>query len=51
MLKKRAKYENDPRFVFKRYTGRGHAVLKGDNGRLDTALVDEIINFFDDSLK
>ena len=41
------KYGNDSRFTFKKYTDRGHGVLTGADGKLDTALMGEIVSFFD----
>jgi pimeloyl-ACP methyl ester carboxylesterase len=41
------KYKDNPRFVFKKYEDRDHAVLTGADGKLDTALVGEVVAFFD----
>lgn len=41
------KYKDNARFVFKRYEDRDHGVLTGADGKLDTALVGEVVAFFD----
>jgi pimeloyl-ACP methyl ester carboxylesterase len=41
------KYKDNPRFVFKKYEDRDHGVLTGADGKLDTALVGEVVAFFD----
>lgn len=41
------KYQSNERFTFKKYTGRGHAVLTDENGNLDLNLINEIVSFYD----
>ena len=41
------KYKNNERFVFKKYTDRGHDVLVTEDGTLDYELFGEIVAFYD----
>lgn len=44
------KYGQDPRFTFKKFNIRGHAVLNYTNGNRDFTLLDDIARFFDKSI-
>ena len=44
------KYGEDPRFTFKMFNIRGHAVLDYTNGNRDFTLLDDIVQFFDKSM-
>ena len=46
-----SKYKDDSRFVFKKYTGRDHALLVDENDNLDTELFAEIVAFFNEAIK
>ena len=41
------KYQNDPRFTFKRYSDRGHTNIFSSGKKLDEALFAEIVTFCD----
>lgn len=45
------KYENDPRFKFKKYEDRDHAIAWTEDGSADFELLAEIVSFFDSTLK
>lgn len=40
------KYKDDPRFTFKKYEDRDHGVLTTADGKLDIALIGEVVEFF-----
>lgn len=43
-------YGADPRFLFKKYPDRGHAILDNPDGSRDFTLIKEVADFFDMSL-
>lgn len=45
------KYGGDERFEFKKFTDRNHDILVNEDDTLDTALMGEIVEFFNDSIK
>jgi pimeloyl-ACP methyl ester carboxylesterase len=45
------KYGNDPRFTFKKYDDRDHAIMWNEDGTADFELIGEIVDFFDANLQ
>jgi len=45
------KYKNNERFVFKKYTDRGHAIFQNQSHTLDAELLNDVVTFFDKNVQ
>ena len=45
------KYKNNERFVFKKYTDRGHSIFQDESHTLDVELLNDVVAFFDKSVQ